>query len=170
MHTKSMKIMEAFVVSYYAPGLSVLDVGSYQVSDKKTGEPHETYRGFFRPEDYTGLDVEAGPNVDLVATEPYTFPIEDETYDLVVSGQAFEHIEYPWLTIREIARVLKTGGTCCLIAPATGKYHAYPVDCYRYYPDGWRALAKWAGLSVVRVKTHWDREWSDSVLVAVKGE
>jgi hypothetical protein len=34
----------------------------------------------------------------------------------VVSGQAFEHIEFIWLTILEIARVLKTNGLAVIIA------------------------------------------------------
>ena len=39
---------------------------------------------------------------------------------MVVSGQTFEHIEYIWVTIVEIARVLRTGGLACLIAPGSG--------------------------------------------------
>ncbi|MEM1725222.1 MAG: methyltransferase domain-containing protein, partial [Thermoplasmata archaeon] len=42
-----------------------------------------------------------------VVKDPYNWiEIEDSSVDVVISGQAFEHIEYPWLTIKEIYRVL----------------------------------------------------------------
>ena len=36
-----------------------------------------------------------------------------------------------------------------LNAPLLIGEHRYPVDCYRYYPDGFRALAKWGGFQVI---------------------
>lgn len=123
--------------------VKVLDIGSYDVNG--------TYRGIFDTSEwqYTGLDMEAGPNVDIVPKDPYHWDsIPDETFDLVISGQAFEHIEYPWVTIKEIERVLKPSGFCILSAPSAGEEHKYPKDCYRYYADGLTALAKWTGLKV----------------------
>lgn len=69
----------------------------------------------------------------------------------MISGNAFEHIEYPWLTICEIYRILKYGGFVCIIAPNSLYEHRYPVDCYRYYSDGFRALAKWGGFEIINV-------------------
>ena len=94
----------------------------------------------------SGLDMTDGKNVDVVAKDPYKFPLESNSFDLVISGQAFEHIEFPWLTIREIERVLKPGGFAIIIAPSSGAEHRYPNDCWRFYPDGMRALGKWAKL------------------------
>lgn len=149
MHESSYLRMQ-YLVKHYEPILKkgketvkVLDIGSYDVNG--------TYRGIFDVSEwqYTGLDMEAGPNVDIVPKDPYHWDIiPDETFDLVISGQAFEHIEYPWVTIKEIERVLKPSGFCILTAPSAGVEHKYPKDCYRYYAGGLSALAKWADLKV----------------------
>lgn len=54
--------------------------------------------------------------------------------------------------------------------------HNYPLDCYRYYPDGIAALAVYAGLEVLEAYAEWetdkyplrDPEWRDCVLIARK--
>lgn len=167
-----MKNLAAKYVADQAPDV-VYDIGSLSVG------------GSFKPlfEDlgwqYRGVDIEAGPNVDIVLEDPYVLPLEDNSARLVTSGQAFEHIEFFWLTFKEMARVLDTNGYIFLIAPSRGHEHKYPVDCWRFYPDGYRALAKWGGLEVVEVTTQWRRRtgpwyarkkdlWGDTVGVFTK--
>ena len=152
--------------------LAVLDVGAMDVNG--------SYRQLFDDPlwSYTGMDAAAGNGVDLVLAEPYDWSgLRDRTFDVVISGQAFEHIEFPWVTILEVARVLRPGGVACLIVPSAGYEHRYPLDCWRYYPDGVRALARWADLDVVRAETNWSPRddylddsagWHDTVLVATK--
>lgn len=179
MHTSTYKRME-YLVHYYEKYLlkgkeqvQVLDVGSYDVNG--------SYREIFNRSKYlyTGLDVCPGSNVDIVPKEPYNWKeIEDGTYDLVISGQAFEHIEFPWLTIREISRVLCPSGFCVITAPNSMGEHRYPTDCYRYFSDGLAALAKWAELKVLHVSVagipdittpeDWDHIANDAYLVAQK--
>jgi SAM-dependent methyltransferase len=132
--------------------MQVLDVGSMVAKPE-----HVSFRRIcaLPGMTYTGLDVAPGPNVDVVATDPYVFPIAAETYDLVISGSVFEHIEFPWLTMLEVARVMKPGAFAVIIAPSSGPEHRYPTDCWRYYPDGMRALAKWAKLECADVVTGW---------------
>jgi len=119
-----------------------------------------------------------GKNVDLVLHDPYRWrAIKAGSAYVIISGQTFEHTEFFWLTIREIARALKVGGLLCLIAPSAGDEHRYPVDCWRVYPDGLRALARYGGLEVLEAWTQWEdrpkydnesNKWHDSVLVARK--
>lgn len=152
--------------------IKLLDVGSYGVNG--------TYKEIFSdPEKYlyTGLDVNPGPNVDYVPSDPYCWPeLQDGSFDVIVSGQAFEHIEYPWRIIEEMNRVLKINGLICIVAPSRGPEHKYPVDCWRYYPDGFRALAKWAHLQVLDAKTSWGKsgftdgsdQWGDTCCILHK--
>ncbi len=153
--------------------LRILDLGSMAIGG--------SYRSIFEADrwEYIGLDLAPGENVDFVLSDPYNWlEIESCSADVVISGQTFEHIDYFWKTMTEIARVLKPGGLCCIIAPSGGPEHKYPVDCWRFYPDGFRALALYAGLEVVTVNTHWalkgyrdnSDEWADTVLVARKTE
>ena len=144
MHKSSMLRMEWFVKNYLlssvsqSKSVSVLDIGSYDVNG--------CYKTFFQNPRfiYKGLDMESGPNVDIVVETPYHWPmLQDESFDVIICGQALEHIEFFWLTLREISRVLKRGGIICIIAPRGFKRHRYPVDCYRFDTDGMLALAKY---------------------------
>jgi SAM-dependent methyltransferase len=150
MHRSSFERMKAFRDAYVAEAgttrLSILDVGAASI------EGSVTYRELFATEHWTYVGLDTGPaaNVDLVVNDPYHWrELADASFDVVISGQAFEHIEWPWLTIMEISRVLKPAGLCAITAPSGGHVHRYPTDCWRYYPDGFPALAKFAGLSLI---------------------
>lgn len=150
MHKGSMLRMEWFVENYIKgidKNIRILDVGSYDVN----GSYHQLFDGMTNIE-YIGLDMEKGPNVNYVPEDPYNWSeLEDGSFDFVISGNAFEHIEYPWLTIGEIYKKISKEGFACIIAPNSIGEHRYPVDCYRYFSDGFSALAKWAGFTVVNV-------------------
>lgn len=148
MHYSSMLRMKCFIEHYVEKGggKKVLDVGSCNIGG--------CYKPLFNGTgiQYTGLDIEPGANVDVVMEDPYCWDsLEDEGYDYIISGQAFEHIEYPWQTIKEIYKKLRPDGVICIIVPNSFWEHRYPTDCYRYYSDGMRALAKWAGFRVIEV-------------------
>ena len=149
MHQSAMLRMNWFIENYVAKDkkVKVLDVGSYNVNG--------CYKDLFQKRnnvEYFGLDVQAGPNVDIVTNGNYDWDnVENEAFDYVISGNTFEHIEYPWLTIKLIYQKLKFGGFACIIAPNSSPEHRYPVDCYRYYADGFRALAKWGGFHLINV-------------------
>lgn len=147
-----------------AQSLVVADLGSYDVNG--------SYRHLFSREGwrYIGVDLSAGPNVDCVLKSPYRLPFKTNSLDVFVSGQAFEHIEFFWLTWMEMVRTLKPGGLIFLIAPSRGSEHRYPVDCWRYYPDGFAALAKYGSLDLLECQTDWGLEghpdsveWGDTV-------
>lgn len=143
MHPESMKLMQEFVVKYLPnKGLTILDVGSYDVNG--------TYKNLVPRHFYHGLDIMAGPNVDIIATSPYAYPLADGVYDVVISGQSIEHVFNMHAWIREIARVVKPGGLVCIIGPQLWEEHRYPVDCWRILPDGMRfLLGEIAGLKVL---------------------
>lgn len=174
MHESSFRRMQAFrdthLANRQAERLRVIDIGSQDVNG--------SYRPLFDHSawEYVGVDMAAGRNVDVVLRNPYDWrELPSRSADVVVSGQAFEHIEYFWITALEVARVLRPGGICCLIVPSAGPEHRYPVDCWRFYPDGLRAIARFAGLDVLQADTDWTGTggeggdmWHDSVLVACK--
>lgn len=168
-----MQQFKALVDSHFkGQKVKVLDVGSYGVNG--------TYREIFSDQEgfsYLGLDLTPGPNVDYVPQDPYKWDeLPDEVFDIIISGQAFEHIEFPWLTIMEMKKKVKKNGIICIIAPSRGPEHRYPVDCWRYYPDGFRALAKWAGLQVLECRTTWGSsgfndgsdQWGDTICIMMK--
>ncbi|WP_037568716.1 methyltransferase domain-containing protein [Phaeacidiphilus oryzae] len=151
MHPSAYAHMKLCVEEYLPDHgrLRVVDLGA-RISDKQTLTHRSLLEG--RDIDYVGVDVRDGRNVDRVMTKPYRIPLKSGSADFVISGQAFEHIPFFWATMLEIARVLKPGGTAFVTAPSRG--HAHDVqDCWRYYPDGMRALAAYTGLELREVHT-----------------
>lgn len=178
MHSSSMLRMKWFLDNYkeYFPRsgkkIRVLDLGSYNVNG--------CYRTLMDEEwEYVGIDIENGPNVDVMLEDAYNWEsIESNSYDVVISGQALEHVEWPWMSMRELTRVLKPDGIMCIIVPHTAREHKYPYDCWRFYPDGLPALAKWCDLELLHssvagvpdyfVSEDWDDTSNDAVLIAKK--
>ena len=176
MHKSSLDKMLAFRRNYLDSkkneALLILDLGSLDVNG--------SYREYFGTSSWTyrGIDMVPGKNVDIILENPYNWrEIKSNSVDVLISGQAFEHIEYFWITMLEIARVLRPGGMCCIIAPSGGPEHRYPVDCWRFYPDGFSAMARFARLEVVEVSTDWQTDkqntdmsniWKDTMLISKK--
>jgi SAM-dependent methyltransferase len=125
--------------------LRIADVGSYDVNG--------TYKPIFAPVpdwEYSGLDVSAGPNVDIVLASQYDLSnVPDASFDVVVSGQTVEHVRQPWKLVAEMARIVRPGALLCVIAPYAWEYHTFPIDCWRLYSDGMRGLLEGAGLHVL---------------------
>ena len=171
MHKNSHSKMEWFKNTYLTTSnrLDVLDVGSLD------GKGNYNYSDIFDEKNwtYTGLDIKAGNNVDIVVTDIYNwFEIEDNTYDVVISGQFFEHLEFFWLTMSQIERVLNPGGYVCIITPSAGPKHGGDMpNCYLFYEDGLRAMAKYVDLEVLHASVDEREEakpWNDVCLVAHK--
>lgn len=75
-------------------------------------------------------------------------PASDDTFDLVLSGSVIVHVRRPWQWMEELARVCRPGGVVATVGPVSWPYHEAPVDCWRVYPEGMRALCEDAGLVV----------------------
>lgn len=135
MHDSSMKLMQKLLNQVDPkPGSKVLDFGSYDVCG--TYKPLTHAKGL----EYTGLDQSAGPNVHLVENV-YNLPDRlASTYDLIISGQAFEHLEHPLAAVLELQSLLKPDGTMILIAPREWGDHRCPIDCWRFLKDGMDAI------------------------------
>ena len=53
--------------------------------------------------EYVGADIRRGRNVDVVMKKPFHFPFKANSFDVVMSNQAFEHISFPWATFLRCA-------------------------------------------------------------------
>ena len=171
MHDSSYEKMDAFVRVHLAPyrdqPLEILDFGAQVVGDQGL-----SYKGLFDANEwnYRGLDIAAGINVDIQVDNAYDWTeVASDSVDLVISGQAFEHVEYFWASMFEIVRAIKPGGLAVIIAPSGGFEHRYPLDCWRFYRDGFVALAKYVGCDLIDAFTDWGNyHWEDSILVVRK--
>jgi SAM-dependent methyltransferase len=130
----------------------VVDLGSG--TNPKRHKKGMTHRSLLADHDceIIGVDVRNVHNVDVVMEKPYRLPFRSNSIDVILSGQVFEHIPFFWATMLEVSRVLRRGGLMILTVPSRGHEHT-PVDCWRCYPDGVRAMAAFAGLEVREAST-----------------
>jgi SAM-dependent methyltransferase len=164
MHASSLENMVKCRDRYYR-GTALEAQEIVTIFDFGGADVNGTYRPIFDSPNinYRAADLVAGPKVDIVLESPYQFPLADESVDLLISGQAFEHCEFFWLAFVEFIRVVKRTGLIFLIAPSTGPIHRYPVDCYRFYPDAYRALARYAECHLIGMWLDERGPWCDLV-------
>jgi SAM-dependent methyltransferase len=173
MHDSAFEKVQVFRRAYLAPyegkPLTILDVGSAVVT-----EGHRSNREAMANPSWhiVGLDIEAGQNVDVVVADYYDWcEIKDNSVDVVTCSQVLEHTEFFWITILEIARILRSNGLAFIVAPGSGPLHRYPVDCWRFYDDGLPALARWADLTVIESRVQWrpvyrrGNQWRDAAIL-----
>ncbi|MGA2470992.1 MAG: methyltransferase domain-containing protein [Solirubrobacteraceae bacterium] len=136
-----------------------------RVADIGGGDYNGSYRQLFdHPKfEYLAVDIDSTRGVEVVMTAPDHIPFPDCSIDVLISGQMLEHCDAFWLVFAEMARVLAADGFMVVIAPSAGPIHRYPVDCYRFYPDSFHALARLTNLQLVEL-FHDDRgPWNDLV-------
>lgn len=78
-------------------------------------------------------------------------PFANEVADAVLCTELLEHCANPDEAVREIARILKPGGTLLLSSPMSWNLHYEPHDYYRFTRYGLQAILARAGLETVSV-------------------
>lgn len=125
--------------SKYASG-NLLDIGCgkkpyYKIFKKKVSS-------------YIGLDLKDGD----VTGSALELPFPDNYFDTVFSSQVIEHVEDPFLMMRESMRVLKKGGYLILTAPLFWCLHEEPRDFFRFTKYGLLKLVEQANLTIIYIK------------------
>lgn len=85
----------------------------------------------------------------VVSENEYHYPFNNDEFDIVLSGQVMEHVKKIWDWLDELKRITKKGGLIMIINPISWTYHAVPVDCWRIYPEGMKALMDDKGLEIL---------------------
>lgn len=102
---------------------------------------------------YVAFDVVEGKNIDVVG-DILNMPFRDESFDTVISTQVMEHVEKPWIMVRELKRILRVNGSCLLTVPFLISYHPDPTDFFRYTKEGVISLFKNEGFKIIEVGTY----------------
>ncbi len=141
MHPSAYTNAEKFANKYLAnlknEELKIVDIGSMDING--TLKPIFA-QGKWK---YTGADLGAGKNVDVVIIDPYKHPFADSTFDVVISSSCLEHDPAFWVTFQEMVRIIKPQGYIYICTPFNARVHKNPIDCWRFYPDAYLALSKW---------------------------
>lgn len=120
-------ISDAILRSGLKPGMRVLDFGC---ADRP-------YLSLFAEScEYVGADLAGNANAQVLINADGTLPLEDGTFDLVLSTQVLEHAASPAVYLRECARVLKPGGKLVLSTHGIMVWHPDPNDYWRWTCEG----------------------------------
>lgn len=141
MHANSELIFKKYALEQFNDNLNVLEIGP-------SGNPSHYCRVVNNPTikwhtldiDTTYLQGGEKNELHIISNKEYNYPVDDNTFDIVLSGQVMEHVSKIWVWLKELERITKPGGKIILISPVSWPYHEAPIDCWRIYPDGMKAL------------------------------
>lgn len=112
------------------PGRALI-VGSHLYSER--ADRRQLYR------DAIGVDMQAGPGVDVVADLEQPQP-QLGRFEHIDCLSVLEHCRRPWVLAANLEAMLLTGGTLYVTVPFVWRVHGYPSDYWRFTMDGVRAL------------------------------
>jgi SAM-dependent methyltransferase len=109
------------------------------------------YRRFFGAAvDYVAADLPGNPHASLEIRSDGTLPLEDASFDAVMSTQVLEHVTEPRVYLAECYRVLRPGGRLLLSTHGFMAYHPDPVDYWRWTCAGLERAMGEAGFDLER--------------------
>ena len=144
-------VLQARVAKGFAPA-KVLDFGCGD------GRSIDLFRRVLPQTDWTGVDIEASPEVAsrrrqdgrFVTYDGYELPFPDRSFPLVYSHQVLEHVRKPELALREIARVLEPDGLFIGQTSQFEPYHSYSLWNFTVY--GFKRIVEDAGLQLAELR------------------
>lgn len=144
-------VLQARVAKGFAPA-KVLDFGCGD------GRSIDLFRHLLPQTDWTGVDIEASPEVAsrrrqdgrFVTYDGYALPFPDRNFPLVYSHQVLEHVRKPELALREIARVLDSDGLVIGQTSQFEPYHSYSMWNFTIY--GFKRIVEDAGLRLLELR------------------
>ena len=90
----------------------VLDIGSLDINGNN--------QYLFEDSGYIGIDLLPGRNVDFTS-KGHELQFPDESFDVIISTECFEHDPFYESTIKNIVRMLKPGGLFLFSCATTGR-------------------------------------------------
>lgn len=107
----------------------ILEVGSFNVNGSLRSLI-ETYK----PAEYIGADIAAGPGVDVICNvTKLKEKFGEKSFDMVVATELLEHVKDWRRATHNIKAVCKPNGVILVTTRSPGfEYHGYPYDFWRY--------------------------------------
>ena len=148
MHLNTELLFKKYALPYFKDGMKVLEIG---------GRGETTFRKAINNPDITwhtlDINLENKSNLfdkgHIISNREYDYPIDENTYDIIVSGNVIEHVKKIWVWTKELNRIVKKDGFVITINPVSWPFHLAPIDCWRIYPDGAKELFEDAGFSIM---------------------
>jgi SAM-dependent methyltransferase len=112
----------------------ILQIGSKEAIVDRSSR---RWRELFPTEEFIGVDIEAGANVDRVADICADFAELDRMlggrrFGFIICQHVLEHVRKPWVAARNIQALLEPGGHCYVAVPWVQAFHGFPSDYWRF--------------------------------------
>lgn len=112
---------------------AVLEIGTRGWGDQPPRHHRDRVIAANRQAKWTGLDAEPGPGVDVVAdAHELSKHFPPASFDALICAATLEHLRRPWIAVREMASVVKSGGIALISTHQTFVLHGYPSDYFRF--------------------------------------
>ncbi|MDY0907441.1 class I SAM-dependent methyltransferase [Pedobacter sp. CFBP9032] len=109
---------------------------------------------------YTGVDIiQSSENKVDYLCPANNIPLENNSFDTVISTQTIEHVEDHQGLVNEAYRLLKTEGLFILSGPLYWPLHEEPYDFFRFTKHGFQYILEKAGFEVLEIKSNGGK-WS----------
>ncbi len=77
----------------------------------------------------------------------------DETFDLVIAEQVFEHLLWPYRAGKNVYAMLRPGGWFMISTPFLLRVHNFPTDCSRWTEVGLKHFLAECGFPLESIQT-----------------
>ncbi len=122
---------------------AILDIGG-----NLNSEYHQLIQG---KHTITTVNLTPKYGCDLVFDIQEKFPLNDNTYDNVISLNVLEHVYGFQNAFSEIHRILKNGGTFVLSTPFMHHIHGCPDDYFRYTDSALEKILTGSGFHEIKI-------------------
>jgi len=92
------------------------------------------------------LNISPEFNPTFLADANKPWPINDSTYDNIISFNTLEHLWNDTFAVSEALRVLKPGGYFHIIVPFLYRVHGSPYDFHRHTHESWQLILEQNGI------------------------
>jgi SAM-dependent methyltransferase len=120
------------------------------------GAGNAPYAQLFKHCDYVTADWSNSPHEGAAGSSIVAsldaLPVDEGSFDAILSTEVLEHVSDPGSVLREFARVLAPGGRLCLTVPFVWPLHEEPYDFFRYTPFALRDLLEAQGFGDIAVE------------------
>lgn len=136
-----------------------LDLLSGKLLDIGCGSmPYKKYvMGNSKVSEYIGLDIEGALTYDPNIKPDFTWdginmPFENASFGCAFGTEVLEHCPDPEVVLKEVHRILNSGGVFFFTVPFLWNLHETPHDEYRYTPYSLERHLKNSGFTAIKIK------------------
>ena len=155
-HLNGHLLWHKYAEPYFVQGKKILEIGpagypTYYENVLNNNRIDTTYKVLDVSNKYIS-GAERNPNF-IAAKDELNYPIDNNSFDIVLSDQVLAHVGYFWIWYGELIRITKPGGHIITINSYSYPPCPSPIDAWRVHSDGMLQLNKYYNLETVFCKT-----------------